>query len=369
MPALRTRWLLLLGLLLPSGLRTDDADPVIPSVGRPADLPFSEASGDFRVWADAQPTTLEAQKPLTLTLHVEARADFRRPPHASISASCRHSRIGSPSRRSTTPASTTWPTRLGIRLPASSEERGSHRRARHPFCLLQSRDSVSAKGLSGRLHRPDPADGEGASGLRRSGAGTGGAFLLRLPTLPRRWRGGNGRRPARGPSGCCCGRRRCYAWPGISAGGDCIRTRSTSRTGGAAWLPAARLQALRGAGRLPPIQQAARAAAVVAEYLRSRFNAPAEEPTPTEAAACLERAGCSAALAEQSAAFFRACDAARFAPLTPTPLPQGARGDNETPRPLGERGRGEGRAAPGLPADAARFILAVEAETWSGSRS
>jgi 3-deoxy-7-phosphoheptulonate synthase len=29
-------------------------------------------------------------------------------------------------------------------------------------------------------------------------------------------------------------------------------------------------------------------------------------------------------------------------PLTPTPLPQGARGESEAPRPLGERGRGEG---------------------------
>ena len=33
----------------------------------------------------------------------------------------------------------------------------------------------------------------------------------------------------------------------------------------------------------------------------------------------------------------------RERPLTPTPLPQGARGEMDPPRPLGERGRGEGR--------------------------
>ena len=104
------------------------------------------------------------------------------------------------------------------------------------------------------------------------------------------------------------------------------------------------LRRLRGARRLPSVQQAARSAAVAADYLRARFDAPAEEPTPDEAAACLGRAGCSSALAEQAAAFFRACDAARFAPDGPA-----VRAD--------------------LTAEAAAFILAVEAETWPPSRS
>ena len=74
------------------------------------------------------------------------------------------------------------------------------------------------------------------------------------------------------------------------------------------------LHALRGAGRLPSVPRAARAAAVVAEYLRARFDVPAEEPTPAEAAACLGRVGGAAALADKAAAFFRACDAVRFGP-------------------------------------------------------
>ena len=78
MPLFRTKLALLpCLLLLPSGLR---ADTEIPTVGRPADLPFSDASGDFRVRAGAAPTTLEAETPFTLTLTVEAVAPARRPP-------------------------------------------------------------------------------------------------------------------------------------------------------------------------------------------------------------------------------------------------------------------------------------------------
>src|SRR5262245_23293525 len=52
----------------------------VPVVGRPADLPFSEASGWFTASASAHPTELEAQTPLTLTLSVRATGRTRRPP-------------------------------------------------------------------------------------------------------------------------------------------------------------------------------------------------------------------------------------------------------------------------------------------------
>jgi hypothetical protein len=54
----------------------------VPLVGRPADLPFSEASGWFTASASAHPTILEAQAPLTLTLTVRATHPdrMRRPP-------------------------------------------------------------------------------------------------------------------------------------------------------------------------------------------------------------------------------------------------------------------------------------------------
>jgi hypothetical protein len=41
------------------------------------------------------------------------------------------------------------------------------------------------------------------------------------------------------------------------------------------------------------------------------------EPTPAEVAGHLRRSGASEGLADKAAEFFRACDAARFAPSTP----------------------------------------------------
>src|SRR5262249_14948021 len=54
----------------------------VPVVGRPADLPFSEASGWFTAFASAHPTALEAHPPRPLTLPPRAtRPDrLRRPP-------------------------------------------------------------------------------------------------------------------------------------------------------------------------------------------------------------------------------------------------------------------------------------------------
>ncbi len=53
MPFNPSRLTLLLCLLfiLPASLRAAEAEGEIPTVGRPADLPFSEASGHFRVSA------------------------------------------------------------------------------------------------------------------------------------------------------------------------------------------------------------------------------------------------------------------------------------------------------------------------------
>jgi hypothetical protein len=104
------------------------------------------------------------------------------------------------------------------------------------------------------------------------------------------------------------------------------------------------LQALQGANRLPPDEQAARVAAVVADYLRRRCDATAEEMSPSEAANCLEHVGCSSDLTKKGVEFFKDCDAARFGP-------DGTPSDDD------------------LPTAARRFILNVEAETWAASHS
>jgi hypothetical protein len=80
----------------------------------------------------------------------------------------------------------------------------------------------------------------------------------------------------------------------------------------------------------------------VAEYLRQRLDLPVAEPTPDEVAAHLRRAGLDAKLASEAAAFFRACDAGRFA--------AGAAG------------------AADLQSAASRFVLAVEEAGNNASR-
>ena len=84
-----------------------------------------------------------------------------------------------------------------------------------------------------------------------------------------------------------------------------------------------------------------RVTAIAAVYLRHRFGLPAAEPTPAEVLEHLEEAGAPVPLAERAAEFFRACDAARFAP------PPFEGGD--------------------LVAAAKGFILTLEGETWSHS--
>jgi hypothetical protein len=68
----------------------------------------------------------------------------------------------------------------------------------------------------------------------------------------------------------------------------------------------------------PPRAQAEQASAIVAAYLRERFEFPAAEPTPVEVAAHLRRAALPDSLGEQTSRFFHDCDAMRFHP-TPNP--------------------------------------------------
>jgi hypothetical protein len=60
-----------------------------------------------------------------------------------------------------------------------------------------------------------------------------------------------------------------------------------------------------------------RTASVLAGYLRQRLELRGAEPTPAEVAVHLVRAGVSSGVTDRVAAFFRTCDAARFAPSPP----------------------------------------------------
>src|SRR5262249_34493135 len=84
--------------------------------------------------------------------------------------------------------------------------------------------------------------------------------------------------------------------------------------GGGGGRPARAVPALR-----PVAGEAAgeRTASVLAGYLRQRLELRGAEPTPAEVAVHLGRAGVSPGVTGRVAAFFRTCDAARFAPSPP----------------------------------------------------
>lgn len=87
-----------------------------------------------------------------------------------------------------------------------------------------------------------------------------------------------------------------------------------------------------------------RVAAIAVGYLQNRLGMPGSSPTPVEVAAYLERAGAAPELAGKAAEFFRACDAARFAPAPPD-------------------------GADDLASAATRLITTLESESWAVSPS
>jgi hypothetical protein len=99
------------------------------------------------------------------------------------------------------------------------------------------------------------------------------------------------------------------------------------------------LQALRLRDRRGRADRAQGAALVVTTYLRQRLDLPAAEPTPAEVGAHLQRMGVSPAHAKEVTEFFRASDAARFAP-------------------------GPGKEADDWGPAAGRLILTLETELW-----
>jgi hypothetical protein len=99
------------------------------------------------------------------------------------------------------------------------------------------------------------------------------------------------------------------------------------------------LKALGGLSKLTDEQQAYRAEAVLAEYLRERLDIAVALQPPVQVAAQLSQAGFATSLVREIAEFFAACTAARFAPGLQT-----------------DRTDWTGRST--------RLLLALEAESW-----
>lgn len=342
----------------------DDPDPdEIPQVGRPADLPFSEASGTFRVELDTDLTTVQVEDPLVLTIRVTATGPVRKPPrrlplrefpayrdafhiedlpdseYEAVHAANVAALLAAPGPERLAVLGpllprTVWDFRYQLRpkntrvaeIPSlpfafynpvipSPERRFQVMQADSVPVEVRAREAVQV-----RVQGPARAfELEHGSGLlaRQSAWGPPGVVdsivLFLLPPM------------------LCLGWylvwRRLYP--------DAARLARVRRSQAAAL-------ALEALGRRPraPGQRAVVALGAVTRYLRQRLDLPGAEPTPQETAGHLQRLGCSDMVAGETLRFYQACDAARFLPAPPTEAAE-------------------------LPEWAVRLILALEAETWN----
>jgi hypothetical protein len=330
--------------LLSAGAGPDDADATeAPLVGRPADLPFSEGVGSFQVTARAEPTRVQAEKPLRLTLRVEATGPVRHPPQRidlrQVSAVTESFYVEDAADGDRHPDERTWEYVYVLKPRDTSvtevpglpfafynpairpASRGFQVVYTDPIPLQVSKHAVYAVPLQAPESAYQLATGPELLAERTPWRLPGPAWLALLLAAP--------------PLLCAAwyaGWRRLH--PNAAR-------RAVQRRSRAARLA---LEALRGSRQLPAEQQAARAAAAVTGYLRERLDLTVAEPTPAEVAGYLKGKGLSAGLTEQAAHFMELCDVARFLPAPPGP---GA----------------------DLAEAASQFILAVEAETCAPPRS
>jgi hypothetical protein len=341
------RWAVLSCLALPllaapCAAQDDEGPPEPPGraplVGRPADVPFSEASasffkagdGDFRmpfeVTPSITPKRVRAGEPLRYVVTIRALGKVHHPPARFdlrlVPAFDREFHIED--------------------ITEDKKERIDAATWRWAF-LLKPRDSDvrTVPGLPFAYYNPDlqppdkgfqvlwtdPTAIEVAEPERPPVPVSGAGFILRLaegPTVlagPRGW-------PAPGPwlialtwaVPPALGAAWYFYWRGRYPDAARLARRRRSRAARRA------LRALNGADAAPPRRRGEQVAHAVASYLRERFDLSTEEPTPAEGRELLlarrlpgELAGCGADL-------LAGCDAARFgADEIANDLPQEAR--------------------------------------------
>ena len=314
----------------------------IPIVGRPADLPFSDAAGKFAVSAHAEPTTVQAEHPVTFTLLVHALEAERQPPRrldlSKVPAFNDNFFIDDPKQDTHDAATRTWQFvyRLKPRRMDVTEIPGV------PFVYWDPAIQPASKGFQTPYTEPIPLKVTAPDTLPAPPRPVPDLFLQtrtgpellarRAPWSPPSW-------PFLAalllapPLGCAVW----YAvWRRLYPDAARLLKQRRSR---AATLALKQLQRLpRGATE----ERAAHIAAAVTTYLQQRLDLPAAEPTPREAAAHLRTAGCPDTLTKRAEQFFQTCDAARFFPNA---------SDAE------------------LPAFAQQLILDLEAHTWASVQS
>jgi hypothetical protein len=312
-----------------------DADD-IPVVGRPSDLPFSEASGRFEVSTRATPTTVEEESPLTFTITVRATRDTRRPPQRldlrQLPVFEEQFHVEDVNEEANRPDDRTWEFvyRLKPRRLDVSEIPGLPFVYFDPYLLTASKgfqvvytDAIPLRVLPREsvqvpVSAPDSAFVLDTSSdlLDRQTVWTPPGLAMSLVLLLT-------------PPIVCAGWYLCWRrmYPDVARLARQRRSRAAREA----------LRLLEAARRLDAESCADRAAALVADYLRERLELAIAEPTPREIALLFEQRNGSPGLTEQAVRFFEACDGVRFRPAT--------------------------LEASDLPELATKFILAVEEET------
>jgi hypothetical protein len=309
----------LAGTPLPVSAQPDDDPDEPPVVGQPAG--FNGAVGVYKVATTAEPTDLQAEDPLTLTVRITGSGSPRhppqRPPLRRLPEFTRRFVIEDLPGPSPTASPAVWEFRYRLKplnptvkeIPALRfdyfkpgvipREKG-YRSTYAPAIPLTVRPRAQVQ----------PADIQGAAPVAHPEA------LYELAEDPAAVLGHA--EPFALPAGWLVALMLLLP-PVLCAGwyaGWRLRYPDTVRLARRRQSRAARqaLQALEGIRPDHPGSLAWQVGAVVADYLRQRWDLAAVEPTPAEVADHLKQLGCAGSLADQAAAFFRACDTARFAP-------------------------------------------------------
>ncbi|HTU23591.1 MAG TPA: hypothetical protein VMG10_36480 [Gemmataceae bacterium] len=293
------------------GIETDD----IPVVGRPVDLPFSEASGWFEVHARAKPTTLQAKTALTFTVSVRAVRPARRSPHRldlrELPDFAERFYIEDSAEEVVRPDDRTWeftyrltPRRTNVTAIPSL-----------PFVYFNPYQLTATKGFQVLYTDPIPLHVLPHETVQVPVQAPESAFVLTTgPEVLER------QTPWTPPSiGTCVVLLllppfACIAWYLVwrRVYPDAARLASQRRSRAARRA----LQALHAARRLDTKMWAAGTTAIVADYLQQRLDLTIAEPTPREVELLFTQHGCSSTLTEQAVRFFEACDSARFLPMS-----------------------------------------------------
>jgi hypothetical protein len=304
-------------LLIPISARA--ADPAsdeddIPGVGRPAGLPFSGASGVFKIAARADPTTLRAESPIVYTLtvratgavrHMPRRPDLRQLPGFVSRFYIDDIDDGSPPPDATTRV---FVYRLRARRADVTEIPSL------PFVYFNPAIRPASKGFQISFTDAIPltlAPAEGYAPPQSLPEEVyqlgGGQAVLELDTRSDFQELAGLVLLIAVPPLVCVGWSIAwrFAYPDAARKAQQRRSRAADHA----------LRLLRDARRAQPTQRTLGITNALTHYLRERFEVTSAEPTPGEAAVVLRGAGYSA-LADTAADLFRACDEARFAPVS-----------------------------------------------------